>query len=1252
MEQQQRLRRFEKWRGEMELSIEELQRGLSKMQERESALAREVQKVSVRLEEKRSHVQAEQDRLQGHAAECEEAYSTAHFARDEAEVELKALKGEWDVVTRDLQSRKASILEQKTSIRRELQETEDRQETKRRSVRVHLQQLEREQSKVSGQRLRLEEASLRPLQEDLAQIDHAVAVASGATGSPISVEEGILADRLRQIQNGIGDLQQQHARLLDEDAALRAKLGRYSQEYTVEYEIACEQEEFSRSTGIDHSKEQELLAKRSAIDRDIEMMRESLRVRAVENERMKKEYEEAQRQHVHVLQRLAERRAVSQTFLAVRRDEQSRLRASCERIASEIEELAAKEKVRFEVLLKQEKLVEAEQRRYLEQWGREYEALRVRLADFTEDEGRRITVRENLAARKARNRIELVRNQERLALLRSRVSVLTNSSSAGGQNAGQLAMAVAELQACQKNVVELTEEARILAGGAGFGEVEMAELERGSAGDARSAADLDDLRIRRVMQERVLEREARVRLLDRWRLKAAQDNAALANQVAVNRQLLMNRLQEEQGRLDAVERQIAEIDGSALSPLSAMLENAHAGGGSALSSEEQGEDARWSARVALEKQRLDEFSQYVSSVEAQLATLLEQRRAAQSEYSVCADQNRRHEDAFRITSSSHDLRLRQLEAETLENYRKEHSKTFDSWRNAQGEFVAEQMIRRQLEQIADIFRKQVAERNGYFRKLLQRVSAELPPEIKAVVTKLEELGEIKSKEHDGRLADLRRAREEKSGKIVEELHKKREDILKRLSDVQADVSGLRAEEERLASETSKTSEEVARLEDVVVHSPSKHVAIEGTLNEELFSIEDSLRKAREHFGGRVSVAEQRLALVAKQMAESERLLKAASHRLREFRDLEAKRSLSDLDAERRSLVDRLAKLRERIDRRRIEIAQKQRDLDRATSTFEKEVVGQNIFLPAHDGAPVVGFGAPARTTTLKGELARLEQELASEHGWLAEHAAPGPGFAAGSAPSAAAMAGPSMAQLNHPSQRSRIAVAAEAEAWPGSGGGPHRPMQLQDHRGAGGDHDNDAFSDLSAPDADESAVPFLPGIHAAEIVDRKVFGPYEEPLSLEQLETLQLLLLRMLYGSKVARKAPSKAKTTAAAAAGSALIERLLSLSPDLSRIEIRDPNKKVAESYIRVDHIEKVVEKRPDGGPSAGAGSVLQLSIKDQPPVELRFTSAAVASDWIQGISILSRHVKHLFYLKYHIRQLLGEQVVEQIRLRGARRV
>eukprot|EP01064_Diplonema_japonicum_P027241 TRINITY_DN3912_c0_g1_i3.p1 TRINITY_DN3912_c0_g1~~TRINITY_DN3912_c0_g1_i3.p1 ORF type:complete len:717 (+),score=209.68 TRINITY_DN3912_c0_g1_i3:1933-4083(+) len=96
--------------------------------------------------------------------------------------------------------------------------------------------------------------------------------------------------------------------------------------------------------------------------------------------------------------------------------------------------------------------------------------------------------------------------------------------------------------------------------------------------------------------------------------------------------------------------------------------------------------------------------------------------------------------------------------------------------------------------------------------------------------------------------------------------------------------------------------------------------------------------------------------------------------------------------------------------------------------------------------------------------------------------------------------------------------------------------------------------------------------------------------------------------------------------------KRRLRLAADLSRTEIRKEGKKVAEDFIRSDHMVKIVKGKPD--PSTSSYPFIVL-LRD---TRLEFTTATPreTADWCTVLSLLIKHRASLFFLKYNLRHLL----------------
>lgn len=147
-------------------------------------------------------------------------------------------------------------------------------------------------------------------------------------------------------------------------------------------------------------------------------------------------------------------------------------------------------------------------------------------------------------------------------------------------------------------------------------------------------------------------------------------------------------------------------------------------------------------------------------------------------------------------------------------------------------------------------------------------------------------------------------------------------------------------------------------------------------------------------------------------------------------------------------------------------------------------------------------------------------------------------------------------------------------------------------------------------------------------------------------------MIYMLRGTQVSKRmtsgggSSSSAAAAAAAAAGeTALAERCLVLSPDLTRVEVREAGKRLPESFMKIEHIIRVQDKMalPSDLKLVNSGvswESFSLIAKER-QLELLCSDAVAARAWVDGIRILVSRCKTVFYLKFHLTEVVGEELL-----------
>jgi hypothetical protein len=166
-----------------------------------------------------------------------------------------------------------------------------------------------------------------------------------------------------------------------------------------------------------------------------------------------------------------------------------------------------------------------------------------------------------------------------------------------------------------------------------------------------------------------------------------------------------------------------------------------------------------------------------------------------------------------------------------------------------------------------------------------------------------------------------------------------------------------------------------------------------------------------------------------------------------------------------------------------------------------------------------------------------------------------------------------------------------------------------------------------------------------EIEDRRIFGPHSDPLTLEQVQKLQEVVVFMLKGSEIYKRTPPNRRDSIEV--NGLLIPagiRKLSLSNDFSRLEIHQEGKRLPESFIKVEHILRLEPKRPRSMLIVqGMGDVFAIVLKEK-QVEFMSLDPDVHRLWVDGLRMLLVRRKQLFYLKFNLKRLLGADFLKEM--------
>ncbi|EFC46327.1 predicted protein [Naegleria gruberi] len=140
----------------------------------------------------------------------------------------------------------------------------------------------------------------------------------------------------------------------------------------------------------------------------------------------------------------------------------------------------------------------------------------------------------------------------------------------------------------------------------------------------------------------------------------------------------------------------------------------------------------------------------------------------------------------------------------------------------------------------------------------------------------------------------------------------------------------------------------------------------------------------------------------------------------------------------------------------------------------------------------------------------------------------------------------------------------------------------------------------------------------------KLFGPNSKPLSKEDVQFVLDKFQFMCNGTLLHKK---KSNTE--------YVLRHVCLSQEFTRILIRDNKKKVPESFLKVEHIDKVSKSKESTNKNLEGGFSL-IIITDKKKMEFVTFDERDYNNWVDGLGLLIENKQNLFSLKYNIRDLL----------------
>lgn len=144
----------------------------------------------------------------------------------------------------------------------------------------------------------------------------------------------------------------------------------------------------------------------------------------------------------------------------------------------------------------------------------------------------------------------------------------------------------------------------------------------------------------------------------------------------------------------------------------------------------------------------------------------------------------------------------------------------------------------------------------------------------------------------------------------------------------------------------------------------------------------------------------------------------------------------------------------------------------------------------------------------------------------------------------------------------------------------------------------------------------------------RLFGPHTRSLAPQSAKHIIESVMFMLNGITVYKvRDPSKGRS-------SGLVPRHIYLSQELTRLEIKDKSKKVPESFIKIEHIEKVQVSKPTTARNNFSFSIILRDSR----IKLLTPDEGDYQQWIEGLQILMSNKANLFYLRYNLKELIKQ--------------
>eukprot|EP00698_Gefionella_okellyi_P000499 TRINITY_DN10454_c0_g1_i1.p1 TRINITY_DN10454_c0_g1~~TRINITY_DN10454_c0_g1_i1.p1 ORF type:complete len:1450 (-),score=362.69 TRINITY_DN10454_c0_g1_i1:1812-6161(-) len=170
---------------------------------------------------------------------------------------------------------------------------------------------------------------------------------------------------------------------------------------------------------------------------------------------------------------------------------------------------------------------------------------------------------------------------------------------------------------------------------------------------------------------------------------------------------------------------------------------------------------------------------------------------------------------------------------------------------------------------------------------------------------------------------------------------------------------------------------------------------------------------------------------------------------------------------------------------------------------------------------------------------------------------------------------------------------------------------------------------------DESMSPPAGGQESPRRRDVSVTVESRCPFSISELDEMAMRLRPLLQGIPVYKKNPS-GKRIPLGGSDLAIIERTLIVSQDLSRLEVRIGDRKIAENFVKLERIQEFRPRKitSDIKPR-NDGNVVAILVKDEKPMDLLIMDPVDHEHVVDGVALLMSLKQNLYHVRWHVRHL-----------------